>query len=274
MMRKLLALFTVILLAFAALSNAQIASYSGGTINIGVVPAATATAFSDTATATHADVVQAMNDVTGLLNSVTGDSTLTKAVRDSLTATHSALETRAKTLKDTLTVVHGKLYDVDEAIEDSITAARVEIENLKASITADSALIVSTNTMMGVYSGTTGGHMEMPDVPVTIDAISTGDTDVLYLHTADTRYLVRSLWLKCVDPGANTVTVTLKILINDIATVVDTFDITTANYTVYYKLPSLFEVEQLAGDDIQVYVRSSAGTYAVTGQYSYAKTNN
>jgi hypothetical protein len=63
-------------------------------------------------------------------------------------------------------------------------------------------------------------------------------------------------------------------LVNGTATVIDTFAITTANYTTYYKLPDLFSCEQLAGDDIRIYATTGAGTYYLRGQYSYAKTLN
>jgi len=115
---------------------------------------------------------------------------------------------------------------------------------------------------------------DQADVAVNINAVNTGETDVLHLSAASTRYIVRSLRLKCGNPGANTVTVRLYALVNDVLTEVDTFDIDAANWTTHHSLMDMFGMAQLAGDNLQVTVRASAGgPYAVTGQYSHAKTN-
>ena len=111
---------------------------------------------------------------------------------------------------------------------------------------------------------------EQADVAVNITAIAAAETDVLNLAAANTRYVVRSLRLKCADPGANTVTVRLYELVNDVLTQVDSFDITTANFATYHSLMDMVGLPYLAGDRLQVTVRASAGgPYAVTGQYSY-----
>jgi len=114
---------------------------------------------------------------------------------------------------------------------------------------------------------------EQPDTPVNINAILASETDVFDLNVADTRYIVRSLRLKCADPGADTVTVRLRELVNDVSTVVATFDIIAANFATYFSLMDMFGVPYLAGDDLQVTVQASAaGPYGVTGQYSHAVT--
>ncbi len=114
---------------------------------------------------------------------------------------------------------------------------------------------------------------EQPDTAVNITAIAGGETDVFDLNVANTRYIVRNLRLKCVDPGVDTVTVRLRELINDVSTIVSTFDITTANFGTYYTLMDMFGIPYLAGDDLQVTVRASGGgPYAVTGQYSHGLT--
>jgi len=123
-------------------------------------------------------------------------------------------------------------------------------------------------------TGATGVLFEQPDVAVTINAINGAETDVLNLAAANTRYKVRSLRLKCVDPNPDTVTVRLYELINDGLLEVDSFDIDTTNFGTYYSLMDMFGLSHLAGDQLQVTVRASAGgPYAVTGQYSYAKNN-
>jgi len=112
---------------------------------------------------------------------------------------------------------------------------------------------------------------EQESVAVTLNATTT-ETDILNLNDADTRYILRNLSLKCVDPGVDTVTIRLYGLVNDALTLIDTFDITTANYTTYFKLMDMFGIKDFAGDEIKVTVEADANSYAITGQYSYAKT--
>jgi hypothetical protein len=121
--------------------------------------------------------------------------------------------------------------------------------------------------------GATGIIREQADVPITYNTDDSEDT-ALSLAATSTRYILRSLWLKFADPGVNTVTVRLKLLINDVSTTVSSFAITTANYTTYYSLMDLFGLPEVAGDSIIVTTQNSAAAnVAVTGQYSYAKTN-
>ncbi len=120
----------------------------------------------------------------------------------------------------------------------------------------------------------TGVFHEQADVPVTINAVNGSETDVFDLNAANTRYLIRSMRLKAVDPGANTISVRLRELINDVSTIVDTFTIDTASFGTHHSLMDMFGVPHLAGDDLQVTVQASAGgPYAMTGQYSLSKTN-
>lgn len=115
------------------------------------------------------------------------------------------------------------------------------------------------------------GFQEQADTAVNITAILAAETDVFDLNVAATRYIIRSLRLKCADPGANIVTVRLYELVNDVSTVVDTFSITTANFGTHFSLMDMFGLSHLAGDDLQVTVQASAGgPYTVTGQYSHA----
>lgn len=115
------------------------------------------------------------------------------------------------------------------------------------------------------------GLQELADTAVNITAIAAGETNVFDLSVAATRYVVRSLRLKCADPGANTVSIRLYELVNDVSTVVTTFTIDTNNFGNYFSLMDLFGIPHLAGDNLKVTVQASAGgPYAVTGQYSYA----
>lgn len=123
-----------------------------------------------------------------------------------------------------------------------------------------------------IHPDLAGVAKEKPDTPVTINAIAAAETDVINLSTGNTRYLVRSLRLKSANPGANIVRVRLYELVNDVATVVQTFDITGANWATYFSLMDMFGLPALIGDQIRVTVQATGGgPYAVTGQYSYAE---
>ena len=127
---------------------------------------------------------------------------------------------------------------------------------------------------LNTIKGASGVFHEQADTAVNINAINASETNVFDLSTASTRYIIRSLRLKCADPGANTVTVRLYELVNDGLTEVDSFDIDTDNFGTYHSLMDMFGMPQLAGDNLKVTVRASAGgPYVVTGQYSHAKTN-
>lgn len=112
---------------------------------------------------------------------------------------------------------------------------------------------------------------QQPDTAVTVNAIQASETDIFDLNVAGTTYRVNNLRLKSVDPGAETITVRLRELINDVSTIVDTFTIDTGNFGTYHSLMDLFGLPQLTGDDIQVTVQASAvGPYAITGQYQHS----
>lgn len=144
-----------------------------------------------------------------------------------------------------------------------------------AAIRTVPAEVAAIEAKLDTQKGASGIFYEQADAAVNITAVNTAETDVLHLSTASTRYIVRSLRLKCADPGANTVTVRLYELMNDVLTEVDSFDITNANFASYHSLMDMFGLPHLAGDELQVTVRASAGgPYAVTGQYSHGKTNN
>jgi hypothetical protein len=202
--------------------------------------------------------------------------------------------THDPTLNDLLglaDVANGALYDILGAF----TAA----ENLKAilgdlSTTKRLGQILGaldeTNTLkaiLGAYTaasplktaldnlkGATGIFHEQADVAVNITAIAALETNVFDLSAASTRYIVRHLRLKFADPSTETVTVRLYELINDVLTVVDTFTVDNTNFGTYFSLMDMFGVPHLAGDNLKVTVQVSGGAgVAVTGQYSYAKTN-
>jgi len=142
----------------------------------------------------------------------------------------------------------------------NISTVEVDVANIAAKIDA--------------IKGATGIFYEQADTAVNITAIAASETDVLNLAVANTRYIVRSLRLKCADPGANTVTVRLYELVNDVLTEVDSFVIDNTNFGTYHSLMDMFGLPQLAGDSLKVTVQASAGgPYAVTGQYGHAKTN-
>jgi len=112
---------------------------------------------------------------------------------------------------------------------------------------------------------------QQPDVAINTNA-NIAAVDILDLNTAGLTYMVNNLIIKSADPGANTVTLTLYELVNDASVAVDTFDITTANYTNYFSLYDMFSRHHLSGDDIQITLTCDAdGNHVVTGQYQYAE---
>lgn len=125
-----------------------------------------------------------------------------------------------------------------------------------------------------IYDGIVAANssfQEQADTAVNITAILAAETDVLNIAVAGTRYIVRSLRLKFADPGANTITVRLYELVNDVATVVDTFVVDTTIFATYHSLMDMFGLPHLAGDNLRVTVQASAGgPYQVLGQYSHA----
>lgn len=151
---------------------------------------------------------------------------------------------------------------------------RLVVTGIKVSI-GGSTLYVPAMVWSNLVSGatsTTGIFHEQADVPVTVTAIVAG-VDILDLSVANTRYIVRDLILKCADPGVDTVAIRLYRLINDVQVLVASHDINHVNYTMYFTLMDMFSLPYIAGDDLLVTAVASANSYAVTGQYSYAKTN-
>lgn len=137
---------------------------------------------------------------------------------------------------------------------------------------------ISATNPLQVYdpavAGPTGIFHEQVDTAVNINAVNTGETDIIYLSAANTRYTIKSLRLKCANPGANTVTIRLYELVNNVLIEVDNFDITNANFTTYHSMMDMFGLPCLTGDELRVTARASAGgPYAITGQISHAKTN-
>ncbi len=162
----------------------------------------------------------------------------------------------------------------------NISSIEIDVANIATKIGTNvdpagtTTLFAWLAKLLAAFGGATGVFHEQADTAVNINAIAASETDVLHVSAADTRYIVRSLRLKCVDPGANTVTVRLYELVNDVLTEVDSFDITNTNFATYHSVTDMFGLPHLAGDELQVTVRASAGgPYAVTGQYSMAKNN-
>ena len=121
-------------------------------------------------------------------------------------------------------------------------------------------------------SGGGGIYTEQADTPVFTTAPNGSETNIFLLNAANTRYMVQGMRLKCANPAGNTVTVRLYELINDTLTEVDSFAIDATNWTVHHSLMDMFGVPHLAGTQIKVTVRASAGgPYGVIGQYSASK---
>jgi hypothetical protein len=130
---------------------------------------------------------------------------------------------------------------------------------------------VITNTGTLTYKPAEGSILhELADVPFSVNA-ALAEVNVFDLSVANTRYVVRSLRLKCADPGANTVTVRLYELVNNVPTLVATFAISATNFTTHHSLMDMFGLPELAGDNLKVTViATAAGPFVVTGQYCTA----
>ncbi len=271
-MRKSLFILAAVL-AFAAFTlpcptvSAQTYGLGGQTINIAVVPTSAATALGDSLTDIH-ELIKIFEKATGDTLTAAHAQLLAKillaARGDSLTAAHTQLLAKALLAArgDSLTATHTQLLAKILALAraDTVTAVHEKLSAVQASVNA-------LNASLGVFR-------EQADTAVNVTALADSETTVLNLRTANTRYVLRGLVLKSADPGANTVTVRLYGFVNDAFVAIDTFAITTSNYTTYFKLNDLFEAQQIHGDNIMVTVQTDAGTAAVTGQYGYAKTNN
>ncbi len=131
-------------------------------------------------------------------------------------------------------------------------------------------LATSIAAILAAIGAIDAGLQEQADVPFNVNAALV-EANIFDLSVANTRYVVRGLRLKCVDPGAETVTVRLYELVNNVPTLVDTFAITTANFATYHSLMDMFGLPHLAGDNLKVAViATAAGPFAVTGQYCTA----
>jgi len=175
---------------------------------------------------------------------------------------------------DTVTVVAA--FSNVGGVAQQITAGTLFVILSKTPAIAEVAdLTVIVLALVADIEGATGIFHEQEDVAFNVNAVLAAEADILHLTAADTRYIVRSLRLKCVDPGVETVTVRLYELVNDAGPLeVDSFLITNANFGTYHSLMDMFGLPHLAGDELQVTVQATAaGPYAVTGQYSHGKTN-
>jgi len=169
------------------------------------------------------------------------------------------LDAIVDTLVTTVSDIHSDIH----AIETDTT----QISDMHSDLHA-----IETDTV--AMQGATGIFHEQADISVSV-TVSDGAVDILDLNTASTRYLLRDLYLKSTDPGGATITVSLEKLIADSPVVVDTFAINTGNAATYHGLHDMFGTDEIAGDDIHIFIQSSSDVQeTVTGQYSYAKTNN
>lgn len=265
-MKRIIILVIILFAIVVAISrvNAQTISLDGAATSPITITVPSGTVSTDTLSTVHQEVQSIITDVHGLQVSVQQDSTTIEAISDSVTATHADITGRVADIADTLTAAHANILGLvlteTAAIEDSLTDVHTKIETIDG--------------LLDAIRGATGVFHEQADVPVNVTAISDSQITVLNLRTANTRYAIRDLRIKSADPGANTVTVHLWGFINDVFIETDSFDITTASYTSYFSLMDMFGVNTLYGDNIMIMVDTDAGSAAITGQYSFAKTNN
>ncbi len=174
---------------------------------------------------------------------------------------------------DTLTVANA-FTNVTGAAQQILAGTLFVVLSKTPAIAEVAALTAIVVALVADIEGATGIFHEQADVAFDVPAVLAAEADILHLDDADTRYIVRSLRLKCVDPGAETVTVRLYELVDDVLTEVDSFIITNANFGIYFSLMDMFGLPHLAGDELQVTVQATAvGPYACTGQYSHGKNN-
>jgi len=141
---------------------------------------------------------------------------------------------------------------------------------------AFSAVVEDGDVVAVYYTSTSVDPIFHEQVDAVINEnVAAAEIFVVTLNVAATSYILRDLRIKSADPTiANTITVRLYTLINDVETNVDSFIITNANFATYFSLMDMFGVPHVAGDSIRVSVQgSAAGPYAVTGQYSHGRTN-
>lgn len=163
--------------------------------------------------------------------------------------------------------IHGQALDL--VIANSCVAGTIDIWG-DAKITDNSGVGCTVND----YT-----NKPRTEAAVNINAIAGSETNFLNLATAGYHYTIDDLVLKCVDPGAATVTVRLYKLVNGGSVLIHSFTIVTgavalergvtSGFGNYLGLDDMFTRTQLAGDNIKITVRSSANTYAVTGSYAY-----
>ena len=165
---------------------------------------------------------------------------------------------------ETLPSLAVKFGDIARSLDLTIGARWDGAGDLGTDITAILAALV----------GATSQFNEQADAVIN-QAVTAAEVFIITMTAATTRYILRDLRLKSADPTiANTITVRLYTLINDVEVNVDSFIITNANFGTYFSLMDMFGVPYVAGDSIRVSLQgSAAGPYTVTGQYSHGKTN-
>lgn len=99
--------------------------------------------------------------------------------------------------------------------------------------------------------------------------VTTDETDILVKSLGSGEATsIKSMRLKCADPGANTVTIRLYERVGAALTEVDSFDIEAANFGTYHSLMDMFGVPHIVTTDMKITGQASAGgPYAITGYY-------
>jgi hypothetical protein len=85
-------------------------------------------------------------------------------------------------------------------------------------------------------------------------------------------YEIQKMRVKCNDPGADTVTIVLSELVNNVLTQVDSFVITHDNYDSYFSLMDMFGVNSLHGCSIVITAEASANNYDIVCSYTLGYT--
>ena len=160
--------------------------------------------------------------------------------------------------------------------------ARPVIANTVDTVTvfpAFSGLLVAGDTFLLISAYKPQVTEQQADTAVNLSLIqAAAATNVFDLSVAGFSYVVNTLRVKSADPTnggatAQTVTITLWELINDVLTAIDTFIIDGTNFGTYFSLMDMFGLNHLAGDNLKVTAALSAGAttpIVVTGQYQHS----
>ncbi len=213
-------------------------------------------------TAIETDTTTIISDILVMDSDIMSDL---ETIASDLIAFNTALQSDLTSIETDTTAIISDILVMDSDIMS-------DLETLKSDLVVADEVIDTIETYISDMRASVGIFHEQADATINV-TFSDGAVDIFDLNIANTRYLVRDLYLKCTDPGTATITVSLEKLINGTPVVVDTFAINNGNFATYFGLHDMFGTGEIAGDDIHIFVQSGSDVAeTVIGQYSHAKT--